>query len=155
MYLQENTLFDLVKINRFSFFSDLSKKRVIRASIWVPLKINSIYKTTCVCFTGHLIIEHREGVRSHYSCRLCGKSFARKLHIEHHINTHMGERPFQCSFCERRFTQKVHCKTHMRCHTGERPYLCSTCGRGFSQKRHLLRHLAKHREIAFDQKDNI
>ena len=112
---------------------------------WISRLLDiSILDIILSVFAGHLIIEQRQGERTHFSCRLCGKSFSRKLHIIHHINCHMGERPFQCDFCDRRFTQKVHCRAHMRSHTGEKPHVCSFCGQGFTQKSHMTSHMATH-----------
>jgi len=51
-----------------------------------------------------------------FVCTICGKGFARRLHLANHENTHTGERPYPCDVCGRRFTQKSHVRTHKMTH---------------------------------------
>lgn len=48
--------------------------------------------------------------------------------------------------CERSFKQLSHVQQHVRTHTGVRPYKCHWpgCGKAFLQQSHLKSHVARH-----------
>ena len=60
-------------------------------------------------------MESYGNMRKHV-CNFCGKRFMRRLHLENHVRSHTGQRPFQCSICFKGFTQKSHIKNHERSH---------------------------------------
>ena len=62
-----------------------------------------------------------------YACPHCNYSSNIQCHINNHIRTHSGEKPFVCEVCSKSFTQKSSLKLHSVIHTGEKPYGCPVC----------------------------
>ena len=50
--------------------------------------------------------------------------------------------PFRCEICQRKFTQLSHLQQHIRTHTGDKPYKCRHpgCTKAFSQLSNLQSH---------------
>ncbi|XP_077549036.1 zinc finger X-chromosomal protein-like isoform X2 [Haemaphysalis longicornis] len=48
---------------------------------------------------------------------------------------------FECPQCGRVFTHKGHLNTHLLTHTGERPYACTMCNARFARRSNLKRHV--------------
>lgn len=77
-------------------------------------------------------------------CPYCFKQFNQSTHLEVHVRSHIGYKPFQCTYCSKRFTQGGNLRTHMRLHTGEKPFTCEVCNRQFSRKGNLAAHMLTH-----------
>lgn len=77
-------------------------------------------------------------------CPYCFKQFNQSTHLEVHVRSHIGYKPFQCTYCNKRFTQGGNLRTHMRLHTGEKPFQCEVCNRQFSRKGNLAAHMLTH-----------
>lgn len=77
-------------------------------------------------------------------CPYCSKTFNQTTHLDVHVRSHIGYKPFQCSVCSKRFTQGGNLRTHMRLHTGEKPFSCEICERSFSRKGNLAAHMLTH-----------
>ncbi|CAL8130987.1 unnamed protein product [Orchesella dallaii] len=84
-----------------------------------------------------------------YWCVFCEKQFKRKLHLDRHILSHIGEKQFWCNMCyyecSRKDALKVHRKQHT--HNKENPYeqfRCETCTKSFDYNYDLTRHLQTH-----------
>lgn len=90
-------------------------------------------------------IAGKRGVRIQYTCRWgdnegCGRSFARPSHLQMHLYTHTGERPYGCSLCSKSFGTRGALTKHTRIHTAERPFSCESCGKTFTQRSSWRRH---------------
>ncbi|ODV79407.1 uncharacterized protein CANTADRAFT_38717, partial [Suhomyces tanzawaensis NRRL Y-17324] len=77
-------------------------------------------------------------------CPYCFKYFTQSTHLEVHIRSHIGYKPFECNYCHKKFTQGGNLRTHLRLHTGEKPFTCDVCNRSFSRKGNLAAHKLTH-----------
>ena len=81
--------------------------------------------------------KHKKG----YKCRICLKSFTRKLLLERHkMSTHAqcekshatfqcNDKLYQCSHCTRRFRCQYELDMHVLTHSADRPHQCNFCGK--------------------------
>lgn len=86
------------------------------------------------------------GVKQH-ECPYCHRFFTQSTHLEVHVRSHIGYKPFLCDYCGKRFTQGGNLRTHQRLHTGEKPYECELCGKRFSRKGNLAAHVVTHQKL--------
>ncbi|XP_035999513.1 histone-lysine N-methyltransferase PRDM9 [Fundulus heteroclitus] len=119
-------------------------------------------------------VERRETVNtidSISACKICGKSFAKKLLSDHmrihtdekpfscltggknfsnsarlylRTRTDRDEKPFSCMTCGKCFNRKSNLTDHMKTHTGEKPFSCMTCGKRFNRKSNFMVHIKTH-----------
>lgn len=80
-------------------------------------------------------------------CPFCFKCFTQTTHLEVHVRSHIGYKPYECSYCHKRFTQGGNLRTHLRLHTGEKPFVCEICKRSFSRKGNLAAHKLTHENL--------
>lgn len=81
-------------------------------------------------------------IRRKFSCCHCGKSFKTKSHLQRHILTHTGEKPYHCNRCDCRFNQSSSLRNHViAIHTKEYPHTCNSCSKGFLMPAVLQKHL--------------
>ncbi|CAC5396633.1 CTCF [Mytilus coruscus] len=83
----------------------------------------------------------------------CEYAALSQRHLESHLLTHTGEKPFECDECEQTFRQKQLLKRHKNLyHTPdysrpepkEKTYECNSCDKSFANKGNLLRHMQNH-----------
>ena len=77
-------------------------------------------------------------------CTWCTKRFKRKDHLNKHLLTHTGERPFKCDLCPKRFITSDKLKEHNFWHQGIKPYKCTECDLGFCNRFRLKTHMMSH-----------
>lgn len=81
------------------------------------------------------------------TCPYCDKTFTQSTHLEVHVRSHIGYKPYECTYCHKRFTQGGNLRTHLRLHTGEKPFACDICKRSFSRKGNLEMHKLTHEKL--------
>ncbi|CCE88506.1 Piso0_002016 [Millerozyma farinosa CBS 7064] len=91
--------------------------------------------------------KHSKKKLKNRQCPYCYKCFTQSTHLEVHVRSHIGYKPFECSFCHKRFTQGGNLRTHYRLHTGEKPFTCEICARSFSRKGNLAAHKLTHENL--------
>lgn len=91
--------------------------------------------------------EDRKKKNKSQQCQYCLKYFTQSTHLEVHIRSHIGFKPFECNFCHKKFTQGGNLRTHLRLHTGEKPFTCDICNRSFSRKGNLAAHRLTHENL--------
>ncbi|UYM14376.1 C2H2-type zinc finger protein [Endozoicomonas euniceicola] len=77
-------------------------------------------------------------------CDVCGKKFARSIHLIVHKRTHTGEKPYECDVCQKGFAYSSNLLRHQRTHTGAKPHECDVCKKIFTQSGDLIRHKRTH-----------
>lgn len=93
-------------------------------------------------------------MRRKFHCNHCGKSFKTKSHLQRHILTHTGEKPYVCTKCGSKFNQSSSLRNHMiAIHTKEYPHFCELCQKGFLMPALLHKHLQTSHQK--DRKDII
>ena len=70
-----------------------------------------------------------------YCCDVCGVSFTAARDLRVHLRGHDESLlpSYECCECKRSFLWPSHLERHMRTHTGDRPYTCYACDRQFAQ----------------------
>ena len=73
--------------------------------------------------------------RKSYCCDVCGLSFNAARDLRIHLRSHDDNLlpSYECWECKRSFLWPSHLERHMRTHTGVRPYTCYACDRQFAQ----------------------
>ncbi|EDV99118.1 zinc finger protein 691 [Drosophila grimshawi] len=82
--------------------------------------------------------------KSQFLCPHCAKSFTQSSHLNAHIRTHTGERPYKCPHCPKAFSQASNLRKHICIHSGERPFKCPHCTRAFTRHTDLQYHISTH-----------
>ncbi|KAJ2330714.1 hypothetical protein GGI00_003577 [Coemansia sp. RSA 2681] len=97
----------------------------------------------------HDASEDNGGRRRQFVCTVseCGKVFYQRAHLNIHIRSHTGYKPYACPYpgCGKSFPQLGNMRTHERTHTGDRPFKCDVpeCRKAFTQLGNLKTHMKK------------
>jgi hypothetical protein len=54
---------------------------------------------------------------------------------------------YTCEECEKIFYKHTHLESHIRTHCGQKPFVCEICQKGFTRKASMLEHVARHKGI--------
>eukprot|EP00703_Trepomonas_sp_PC1_P002668 JAP93938.1 Zinc finger, C2H2 type domain-containing protein [Trepomonas sp. PC1] len=79
-----------------------------------------------------------------YQCSVCNKSFNQRYHLQTHMASHTGNKPFTCVVCQKSFARKDVLGVHMKVHSDVKEFQCDVCLARFKQKYHLTRHMNTH-----------
>ena len=52
-----------------------------------------------------------------------GETFSLNHHLQTHIRTQTGNKPYKCDICDKGFSRNSNLQTHIRTHTGDKPYM--------------------------------
>lgn len=103
--------------------------------------------------------EDNGGRRRKFVCTVlgCGKVFYQRAHLNIHIRSHTGYKPYACPYpgCGKSFPQLGNMRVHERTHTGDRPFPCDMpgCGKAFTQLGNLKTHMKKVHNIIISPKE--
>ncbi|XP_055306723.1 zinc finger protein 184-like, partial [Sitodiplosis mosellana] len=63
--------------------------------------------------------------RKEHKCHVCGYVTSHKSHLNAHIRSHTGDRPYKCDQCSKSFTLKCNLNQHKQIHSESKPFECS------------------------------
>ncbi|GAB0087909.1 hypothetical protein DMENIID0001_022740 [Sergentomyia squamirostris] len=87
----------------------------------------------------------KNGEKKKTICEVCGKEFANKSRLEHHMTSHMDGKPHQCPHCEKcfkwTFALSRHLKLHEQSDDEVKLFKCQICGKTYKFERYLKFHI--------------
>ncbi len=77
-----------------------------------------------------------------YHCRVCSKTYSKKVSFQYHMKTHSASKAYKCSTCNLSFPTKGRLGTHSKIHA-DRHIACVMCGHKFLNNSSLRIHCNK------------
>ena len=78
------------------------------------------------------------------SCDQCPKTFASRMGLWLHQQTHKGVKKYNCPKCNKSFTRTDLLKAHSPIHTGEKSHKCTQRNYSVNQVSNLRKHILRH-----------
>ncbi|NXW77797.1 ZN438 protein, partial [Hirundo rustica] len=87
-----------------------------------------------------------------HRCHVCNHTFQFKRHLQDHMNTHTGRRPYSCRICRKAYIHSGRLSTHMKLHHNEgkpkKLVCCEFCAKVFGHAKVYFGHLREvHRVV--------
>ncbi|NWH89735.1 ZN438 protein, partial [Aegithalos caudatus] len=87
-----------------------------------------------------------------HRCHICNHTFQFKHHLQDHMNTHTGRRPYSCRICRKAYIYSGRLNTHMKLHHNEgkpkKLVCCEFCAKVFGHAKVYFGHLREvHRVV--------
>ncbi|XP_066998609.2 gastrula zinc finger protein XlCGF57.1 isoform X2 [Anabrus simplex] len=108
--------------------------------------------------------------KSSFRCKMCSKTFRKKIYLKRHEVIHSGKRPFSCNRCGSSFSRTGDLAKHLRIHERDKnltdasmksqdlteldvkcddnELTCKVCCRSFAKQYYLKQHLVVHSETS-------
>ena len=81
--------------------------------ILLDVTLVTIGHSQCHCFHLSVCCVYAASSGGSYHCPYCGKLFNTENDLKHHIDIHIGAKPYSCEHCSERFTWPGQLKTHL------------------------------------------
>ena len=98
------------------------------------------------CTCPHCVAGVEGGGHERHLCHVpeCGKTFTKTSHLQVHLKTHAGVRPFPCTapHCGASFSRRNDLLRHIGSLHSAASFPCNHCGKVFGRKDHMKQHEA-------------
>jgi Zinc-finger double domain len=95
----------------------------------------------------HVNVVHLGILKDAFPCVACPRSFCRRSHLERHMRTHTGERPYECDACGAKFASSYNMRAHRASVHKIMPHQCSICAVGVRTRQALADHCLQMHDI--------
>ncbi|XP_035449910.2 zinc finger protein 260 [Spodoptera frugiperda] len=85
------------------------------------------------------------------TCPYYTKAFSTETGLNHHLKTHVEDKPHSCEVCGKKFHSDMNLRRHLETHTLDKPRRCMYCvsARAYVRGAQLLRHVRKNHDAIF------
>lgn len=113
---------------------DIKNDLQTNESCQILLIFNSTQFIITISFVSYLFLLLLIAGIKPYRCEICQRKFTQLSHLQQHIRTHTGDKPYKCRHpgCNKAFSQLSNLQSHSRCHQTDKPYKCNSCYKCFT-----------------------